>query len=72
MGVLMKHRKVFLIILIFSICLTVFGFLIDSDEYIPDLVQNALDFLLMTTLFFGFFSIVYLIGFFLLKWIARE
>lgn len=53
-------------------CLTILGFLVDSGEYVPDLVQNALDFLLMTTLFFGFFSLMYFIGFFLLKLIARD
>jgi hypothetical protein len=68
----MKRRKVFLLILIFSVCLTILGFIVDSDEYVPDVVQNSLDFLLMTTLFFGFFSLCYFSVSFLLKSFSKE
>jgi len=67
----MKNIKVFVVIFIFSVFLTIFGFIIDSDEYVPNLMQNTLDFLLMTTLFFGFFSVLYLMGFLLIKVLGR-
>jgi hypothetical protein len=62
----MKKKKVFLIIFLFSISLTIFGFIVDSDEFVFDIKENVIDFIGMTTLFFTFFSLVYLLFSFIL------
>jgi len=68
----MNHKKVFLVILVFSACLTLFGFIIDSDEYVPDLLMNSMEFVVMTAILSGFFFLSYLMGFFLLKWATKK
>ena len=60
-----KHRKPFLVILIFSFIISVSGFIADLDERYPDIFVNIKDILVMTALIFGSLSILYL-GFFLL------
>jgi hypothetical protein len=57
----MKKKKVFLAIFLFSISLTIFGFIVDSNEFVLDLKANLADFFGMTALFFVFFSVVYLL-----------
>jgi hypothetical protein len=57
----MKKKKVFLAIFLFSISLTILGFIVDSNEFVPDLKSNLADFFGMTALFFVFFSVVYLL-----------
>ena len=55
-----KHRKSFLVILIFAFVLSVVGFIADLDERYPDIFVNIKDILVMTALIFGSFSILYL------------
>ncbi len=57
----MKKKNVFLAIFALSVFLTIFGFIVDSDEFVPDLKTNLIDFAGMTLLFFTFFSLVYLL-----------
>jgi hypothetical protein len=65
-------KKVFLSILAFSIILTIFGFIVDSDEFVLDIKENVIDFIGMTTLFFTFFSLVYLmISFILTRFFSK-
>lgn len=68
----MSHKKVFLVILAFSACLTILGFIIDSDEYVPDLLVNSFEFIVMTAILSAFFFLLYLMGFFLVKWAVKK
>ena len=55
------HRKITLKILLYSLILSVSGFLIDLNELDPSLFQNIKDIFLMTFLFFSFGVILYVL-----------
>lgn len=55
------HKKITLKIFLFSLILSVLGFLIDLNELDPSLLQNIKDIFLMTFLFFPFGIILYLL-----------
>lgn len=48
----MKYKIVLLTILVISICLSVFGFLVDSDPTNPSVMTTVFEFVMMTLLFF--------------------
>lgn len=54
-------KKITLKIFLFSLILSVLGFLIDLNELDPSLLQNIKDIFLMTFLFFSFGIILYLL-----------
>jgi len=54
-----KHKKNLRKILLTSIGLSLFGFILDSGEMEPSILQNAKDIVLMTTVFFGFGLLLY-------------
>ncbi len=59
-------KNSFVAIFLFSIFLTILGFILDSNEFVLDLKANLTDFMGMTALFFTFFSLVYLLIYFTL------
>lgn len=68
----MKNRNIFLLILLASASLTLFGFMADSDEYIPDFKTNIIDFSVMTALFFCFFSLLFILWKIISKYLIRQ
>jgi len=55
----MKHKRNILIIAIIAFLLSIFGFIMDSDELDPGRLQNLIDITLMTLIFFGTGMILY-------------
>jgi len=55
----MKHTRNIKIIAIIAFLLSIFGFIMDSDELDPSILQNLIDITLMTLIFFGTGMIVY-------------
>ncbi len=55
----MKHKRNILIIAIIAFLLSIFGFIMDSDELDPSRLQNLIDITLMTLIFFGTGMILY-------------
>jgi hypothetical protein len=57
----MKKAKPFLLILVFSVSITLFGAFVDSDERYPNMWHNIRELIIMTALIFSAVSILYLI-----------
>jgi hypothetical protein len=57
----MKKAKPFLLILVFSVSITLIGAFVDSDERYPNMWHNIRELIIMTALIFSAVSILYLI-----------
>jgi hypothetical protein len=55
----MKHTRNIKIIALIAFLLSIFGFIMDTEELVPSILQNLIDITLMTFIFFGTGMIVY-------------
>lgn len=63
----MQIKKKLLNILIISVCLTIVGVLVDSDEPNPSIWTNVFELLMMTILIFTIISFIYFVTKFAFK-----
>jgi len=55
----MRGKRNLLAVLLLSASVALLGFIIDADEYVPDIVQNTIDFMIVTTLVFVTITTMY-------------
>lgn len=57
----MNHQKNLIKIVLFSFCLSLFGFFIDSDQRVLDIGVNIFEIIMMTSIIFLILTIIYVV-----------
>lgn len=58
----MNHKKNLVLLLVLAFSLSVFGFILDLGERVPNIATNVIEITIMAVLMFGLFCLLYSIA----------